>query len=87
MNGWRTKVLRRLGVALGVKSDVVIAEKARRDALKGDELESNTEHRIYATISTSLTELDHEQRTVLLSSLLLLLLSLKTFGCCRFLRG
>ena len=80
MNGWRTKVLRRLGDALDVKADVVIAEKVRRDALTGDELETKTEHRIYATISTTLTKLDREQRTVLLSSLLLLLLSLETYS-------
>lgn len=80
MNGWRTKVLRRLGSALHVRADVVIAEKGKRNALNTDDVERGNKRQIYATIPTSLTKLDREQREVLLSSLLLLLLSLETYS-------
>ena len=80
MNAWRTKVLKRVGEALNIRAETILAEKARREALCGDESEQLSKHRFYASVPTSLVKLEREQKETLLSSLLLLLLSFESYS-------
>ena len=80
MNAWRTKVLQRVGQALNVRAETVLAEKARREALSSDKNEQLSKHRFFASVPTGLVKLEREQRETLLSSLLLLLLSLESYS-------
>ena len=72
---WRVRVLKRMGEALDVRSDSVLRLKQRRKLEAGLHHDDESQR----PVSTSLAQLDHARRMLLLDSLLLLLLSLEAY--------